>query len=1154
MNDLPLSLLSRGCGRFVASNTNTGRNHGRLEVCFTPQDYFVWKSQDSLLRLSKSGHLLVKAESTLPKTYSTRRGPLLLYSQDFVTVETSLQPESRDRKQQEIWPYTEEVEQLSTLKELTAAILNYNENQFNFSRLGPLLFPPLHVPISPDLRPPVPSPICTTSQQPYVDLLSCSNSQWGYNNVPAERNTAHLESHPEDKEEQDRKKNIRLDVFLQIPCTDRTPTPQMEPQPWIHYVAITPHEPEELQQKELDKSLQSTESLQHSEPDLSSIGDEIHHLNREHDVTEGEGHFIQDCQTVGVRGDNEGVINRNKHRRTGLLPPLTQGQLVSPVSWEKEDKLRRMSPSSDDHRTQLLPPIAESCAGTPSWPPKVKTPLDVQPKGEKVWCQAQENQNKLHQQPLSLPQLFPEELSGKKKAGGGKRSQRHNLKKERAWQAKGEGGERLVPMVLLEPGEDPPPAGVLGYVAGRRGPGKQSSLAFLQNQLSDLQDPHETCDDDRGVVRGVLPLELRDLQNGKPVGCLIVGPDGEILQLSLYENSQDTNSGDGDTQEKALQVLSPEGERLPWVVMLQPEYKHAGGEEENKNVLVHDVQLHQSIKKLLDLHRSADAFSPRSLTDPGEPLKNFLFKDDASCSQQNIYVNETTSDDTVDTRRKNTEGKDAKVAAKIPRDVKTGKPAESDGHKTSRRRKEGRSLKEKTGRDVQPVRSQKQEERVHKDAAETQDQSVLHPDLSRKVKNKMADMRGERGSLTKSKEREERGDAGRRRRESADKKRRGELKHKELVYGSPEEKEEELNQGKKEKSHPASTKSPSATQKHDNKPNSKVDPEDTDMFGDKLSSIQSVSSLRSAAAVSQSNLTSSRRSLASTCEEAGPASAMGLTSSHGRLSSCSTVMVTEEQLMLNPVKPEVSKPRKSQREEEEEAAALRLAQRAERRRQEVERKRKEREEEERRQQEREQTEDRMKNELEEERRRRAEEIRLKKMAEEEKKRKQEEEELERARREQEQREREKRRQEERRWQMERLQKMREEMEQKRRVELERLRLEEERRQEEENKKLQEMDENEREEYLHRKKEEEEVRRKNEDERRRREEEEALQAAEEARLQAELLARQMALLQQQLALKRRLLLDAVGLEKTQAISRPWVFSYFTLLQIMGLNPT
>ncbi|XP_026151906.1 uncharacterized protein KIAA2012 homolog [Mastacembelus armatus] len=128
--------------------------------------------------------------------------------------------------------------------------------------------------------------------------------------------------------------------------------------------------------------------------------------------------------------------------------------------------------------------------------------------------------------------------------------------------------------------------------------------------------------------------------------------------------------------------------------------------------------------------------------------------------------------------------------------------------------------------------------------------------------------------------------------------------------------------------------------------------------------------------------------------------------------------------------------------------------------------------------------------------------------------------------------------------------MREEEAERRRAELERLQLQEEKRQEEENQKLQEMDESERTEYLRRKQQEEEDKRKQEEERKRKEEE----AAEEARLQAELLTRQMVQLQQNLAFKRGLMLEAEGLEKTQGISRPWIYSYFTLLQLLGLNPS
>lgn len=46
------------------------------------------------------------------------------------------------------------------------------------------------------------------------------------------------------------------------------------------------------------------------------------------------------------------------------------------------------------------------------------------------------------------------------------------------------------------------PVGVLGCVAGWKGPGKQCSLAFL----------HDRSDANRGTVKGILPLELRGTQ------------------------------------------------------------------------------------------------------------------------------------------------------------------------------------------------------------------------------------------------------------------------------------------------------------------------------------------------------------------------------------------------------------------------------------------------------------------------------------------------------------------------------------------------------------------------------------------------------------------------------------------------------------------
>lgn len=128
--------------------------------------------------------------------------------------------------------------------------------------------------------------------------------------------------------------------------------------------------------------------------------------------------------------------------------------------------------------------------------------------------------------------------------------------------------------------------------------------------------------------------------------------------------------------------------------------------------------------------------------------------------------------------------------------------------------------------------------------------------------------------------------------------------------GEPGEKEQvEIELETEEDSQLKSNNSPvtSATQKHNNNDANTSSETDRRSTGDKHSSIRSVSSLSSSHASAHVNQSSSRKSDSSHCEGAGPTSAMGLASSHGRLSSCSTVMVTEEQLMLNPVKPEVCK-------------------------------------------------------------------------------------------------------------------------------------------------------------------------------------------------------------------------------------------------------
>ncbi|XP_058509051.1 trichohyalin [Solea solea] len=1028
--------------------------------------------------------------------------------------------------------------------------------------------------------------------------------------------------------ELDSRKIIRLDVFLQRACTSRTPTPQTESQSWVHYVATTPEEPEDTQVVDGDCTIQRNSGTDHDNGscERSLSGRRYGTKVRPCGADRRSNTQSETTSTSGVSLPPLKIEHSTCYEKTCYK--------TDRVSWERTD--------SAGHRAQLLPPIAENCSVASVRVIQDQSRLDArQLRSERYGIKAGENPQRLHKQPLTLPPLFPEkneETSGKLR-GGKDKSEKQCFKKQTTGQEGG--GGRLTSVkgstILLEPEEEtpppPPPAGVSGCVSGWKGPSRQSSLACFHNRLLHLQDP---SDANRSVVKGVLPLELRDLQDDKSVGCLILGPDGEIIQLSLYDNNEEPSQANDGTQQRALQVLSSEGEKLPWVIVLQSENSHTDEDmeldtDDVEEKIQHRKPLHKrpgshmtlsqsasgersvSTEQLLDSHISpeSDAWLPNSHTDtvtqkigevvmetqtkktkkearhsvrmsplrewvgrkePGEGdaeaeegkeddeepdttgqrgllsgshkpgLSRKKFKDGGCGNQQNVSPDVATSEDAVDRRRrKSIKKKDTDEAAVTSgkRGLKSVKTSESEAQTKSKKSKEG------GGNDSQPIMSHKPGARTNREAAGVRDQSAP-PSVEKKTGATEGGRGGEEEKMNE--ESEVRGGATVRQKIVSDGRRRGKLTH-----DADEDLDEgvDFNQEMEEESYLKYIETPPAPQNHKHKTKTGDDSE-TDHLptSDERRSIRSVSSLRSSDAASQFIQRTTRRSAASSHEGTAPASIVDFASSRGRLSSCSTVMVMDEQLMLNPVKPELSKLKKSQ----EEQAALRLAQRAERRRQEVERKRKEREEEERKQQEREQMEERMKGELEEERRKRAEELRLKKVAEEEERRRREEEEQMRARQEQARRESERRRQEDRRRQVERLQKMREEEEQRKKAELERLQLEEQRRQEEESRMLQEMDEGERFEYLRRKEQEEEERRNREEERKRREEEAALRAAEEARLQAQKLLREMALLQQHLTFKRDLALEAGGLENTQGISRPWIYSYFSLLQLLGLNPT
>ncbi|XP_059503066.1 uncharacterized protein KIAA2012 homolog isoform X2 [Stegostoma tigrinum] len=114
------SLLSRGCGELV------NRKHERLDVYFEAQDYFNWKSPRnstfvSLKLCDSEGFLHHDSQPVPPKTFSTRRGALVLYSEDL-----ALQSWQHQRNVK--WQRRVRV-RLSTLQDLARAVLAYGQRE-----------------------------------------------------------------------------------------------------------------------------------------------------------------------------------------------------------------------------------------------------------------------------------------------------------------------------------------------------------------------------------------------------------------------------------------------------------------------------------------------------------------------------------------------------------------------------------------------------------------------------------------------------------------------------------------------------------------------------------------------------------------------------------------------------------------------------------------------------------------------------------------------------------------------------------------------------------------------------------------------------------------------------------------------------------------
>ncbi|XP_058909355.1 uncharacterized protein KIAA2012 homolog [Kogia breviceps] len=125
-----LSLLSRGHGKLV-------QNKQKSEVYFEPEDYLNWKSPEKYILVSKlqdEGNADQHMWSLLlPKTFSTRKGALILYSEGLAI--SAWTPKERSKG-----PYCPKVHEkrldleLRTLQDLKEAVLAYGRRQTDQDR------------------------------------------------------------------------------------------------------------------------------------------------------------------------------------------------------------------------------------------------------------------------------------------------------------------------------------------------------------------------------------------------------------------------------------------------------------------------------------------------------------------------------------------------------------------------------------------------------------------------------------------------------------------------------------------------------------------------------------------------------------------------------------------------------------------------------------------------------------------------------------------------------------------------------------------------------------------------------------------------------------------------------------------------------------
>ncbi|KAF5895297.1 stress response protein NST1-like isoform X4, partial [Clarias magur] len=596
MKELVLSLLSRGYSHVV--KTDGRRQYGRLEVCFEPEDYFIWKSQPPLLRLSRSGTLLCGVEPTPPKTYTTRRGPLILYSEDFAS--SSSQPDKVSRKERVLRASREEAEyEFYSLQDLTEAALTYCKKQAKVE---------CHTSVTrPTLADPKPGTKYLQSHQRPGDecyyLTQTTGEETEKDRTFFRHQTNCVYPKPEQVRYQPR--------FLCMPRPNRRPPgplPLITSNPAPKHGGDKPYmaagepatsKPTGAEERSITKGrrkryIVSPRAQRNQMPESDALEETIE-LPEDHNdymVAEHSTGYPKDLNSQWIQSAIETGGEEGGHAPRPAYMNVSLGcSHLSKVPGDRRQTEGGWHPSPEKQSDLHLPPIKQA----------LHVDADSKDHGLKTGITTQEN----HKEPVpQLPDIYQPEV--RTEAAAPKPPERTALKKvlvllpfpleqdglsglseekeeiedvlcsdveqkvesirkeenrstEHGFRLKVVQQDNLAGFEREDDKEHQTAVGLLPPFVGRRGLGKQCSMALYRQ---DPRDPADQPESQPGIIRGTLPLELRECQKDGVLGTLIMDPAGEIICLSFWDALTDTKDHpalNDATGEHVVRVMTSEG-------------------------------------------------------------------------------------------------------------------------------------------------------------------------------------------------------------------------------------------------------------------------------------------------------------------------------------------------------------------------------------------------------------------------------------------------------------------------------------------------------------------------------------------------------------------------------------------------------------------